>query len=209
MSIVEKNYNIFDPRGPPIRFMPGLPDNFFRKNKGSVDTLIYVKHLIFNNLSSTDDPSLLKIVNAEIPVYYLSQDIYIDKIEFHVQKKKDSFINILEYMSSALLVMTSNNSCLEDRIYILNYIEEPGNYTFSHVSTEKQLTQFQWYFYYLVLNYQIFVEKLDDISFQLMANSEQLNDNIIRLSFLFVYINYVIYLLIDLFIYIFRNIIKY
>ena len=164
--------NIFRRPGPPLsRFV-------FNSNKGICNPLLVVQEQIIQILSNSKDKTLISLLNSELTIITISQNITENETKLIANKQKDSFINILKYMTNGFVVLTSNMGNLNQPIYILNKVDFDGNWTsseepFKNVKLQGQLTSYQYQFYYLLLNRQKFLQKLDTITIFLSDNAHK------------------------------------
>ena len=165
-----------------------------------------VKQQLMDTLSTSDDENLHNLVNSKITVYSITQNITQNDVKLNLQIQNNSFLDVLNYMTTGYLVMTSNYEYTNENVYIVNKIN-PKNLSispFNHIKVKAQLSQYQIYFYYIVLNFKTFIKTLDMISIQLIIKTSILGINSIRLTFFILLINLLFYLLLHstLFLYI-------
>jgi len=177
-----------------------IPEFIANQNRFMSAQLSGLKLQFMDILSSINDENFNNLVNSEITIYSISQNISFDEIKFNLQIQNISFLNVLDFMTTGFLVMTSNNEYIKENIYIVNQvnIRKLSISPFIHIKSNRQLTQYQSYFYYLVLNYQNFVKKIDIISIQLIILTGKLSALSISLIFYFLIINLLFYLLLHL-----------
>ena len=159
-------------QGPPLEIF------LFYQNKGSCNPLDKVRQNILEILSNSDDEALNILVNSEMTTLSTSQ-IPTDKGTKLVAKKQtDSFIDVLNLMTAGFSVLTSDISNIMKKafppninniVYIINKVDYDENWKinedlFKYVDFKGQLSDFQTYYYYIILNYCIFIEKLEAIS---------------------------------------------
>ena len=159
-------------QGPPLEIF------LFYQNKGSCNPLDKVRQNILEILSNSDDEALNSLVNSEMTTLSTSQ-IPTDKGTKLVAKKQtDSFIDVLNLMTAGFSVLTSDISNIMKKafppninniVYIINKVDYDENWQinedlFKYVDFKGQLSDFQTYYYYIILNYCIFIEKLEAIS---------------------------------------------
>ena len=166
------------------------------QNKFASAQISAVKLQLMNILSSSDDESLLNLVNSKIIAYSLIQNISHDDIKLNLQIQNISFLDVLDYMTTSFLVMTSMYEYTKQKVYIINQfnINDINSSPFIHIKITEQLSQYQIYFYYIILNYQNFIRTLDTISLQLVIAAGKLGVLNINLIFCFLIINIVFYL---------------
>ena len=66
-------------------------------------------------------------------------------------------------MNNGFLIMSSNYEHLDEIVYIVDKVNlnNLNMFPFIHMKINIQLSQYQNYFYYLILNYQSFMQRLD------------------------------------------------
>ena len=185
-------------RGPPLNFI----DFLFLQNKGATTPLGNVRQQILQVLSESEDKNLNNLVNEQIITLVISQNITKDGTILLAYKQNNSFIDVLNYMTTGFMVLYSNVSNLNNIVYIINKVNynENWNYTevpFKNVNLTGQLTQYQSYFYYLILNFQQFLNKLDAISINIaMSTSDTVLSNLSTIK-TFIIILLIIFLLLQ------------
>jgi len=176
------------------------------QNKYRALSINGIKKQIMDILSTSDDENLNNLVNSKVTVYYITQNITQNDVKLNLQIQNNSFLDVLNYMTTSFLVMTSNYEYTNENVYIVNQIN-PKDLSFSpfnHIKVKSQLSQYQSFFYYIVLNYKAFIKSLDIITIQLIIKTNILGINNIRLVFCFMLVNLLFYLLVHciLFLYI-------
>ena len=74
----------------------------------------------------------------------MSQKISKDNIELILQAQNDSFLDILEHMTTSFLIMSNENIASDDVLYIIDKIDEKNKNTiFNHIKLSRELSQFQ------------------------------------------------------------------
>ena len=151
-----------------------------------------VKQQIMETLSNSDDDELVVLVNSNLSTFYLTQNITKNEIKLNFFSFNNSFSEVLDYMCTGFLVMTSKYESLNETVYIVNQIDQKKqtNDPFIHVNLTTQLSQYQNYFYFLVLNYVTFIKKLYMISFRLIIKTSILFERNIHLAYAFVGTNF-------------------
>ena len=177
-----------------------IPEFIANGNKFMSAQLSGLKLQLLDVLSSINDKNFNNLINTEITIYSISQNISVDEIKFNLQIQNISFLNVLDFMTTGYLVMTSNYEYTKEKVFIVNQvnIRDLSSSPFIHIKPNRQLTQYQSFFYYLILNYQNFMKKLDMISIQLIIITSKLSDLSISLIFYFLFINLLFYLLLHL-----------
>ena len=123
-------------------------------------------------------------------------------------KQANTFIDVLNYMTTGLSVMNSNEECLNETVFLINKInynenmkitEEP----FINVNFTGQFSQYQNYFYFTILNYQPFSQKLDAMSDNLIkSTSNTMISNINSVKTIIIII-FIAHILLQFFIYLY------
>ena len=173
---------------------------FFQQNYIMSIRISKVKQQIIEILADSNEPSLDDLLNSKIPIYYLNQNISKTEIKLNFQIQPTSFLDVLDYMTTGFLVMTSKIENINEIVYIINR-KNP----FTHVRLTSELSQYQTYFYYFIFNYQIFIKRFDAIIGQLIAKNVQLFYTNIKYANIIISINLVFYLLLHFIIYIYLH----
>ena len=190
------------PRGPPLNFI----DFLFLQNKGATTPLGNVRQQILQVLSESEDKNLNNLVNEQIVTLVISQNISKNETILLAYKQNNSFIDVLNYMTTGFMVLYSNVTNLQNIVYIVNKVNYNENWTytevpFTNVKLKGQLTSYQSYFYYLILNYQQFLNKLDAISYNIaMSTSETVLSNLSTIK-TFIIILLIVFLLLQVIIF--------
>ena len=98
---------------------------------------------------------------------------YITKNETKLELKPENitFLEAIDYMTNAFLVITSSIIDSNNIVYIIDQSSLRTKTPFNHVRAEKELTEYQKNYYFLILNYQIFLQKLSDVNLNLAIKS--------------------------------------
>ena len=158
-----------------------------------------MKTLITNILSSSQE-SLKNFINAKIPTFYLNQNITKNEVLLQLKIENKTFLEVLDTMTTGFLVMSSKFEYFYERVFIINNINlnNINNLTISpfiHIHLSKQLSQYQIYYYYLVLNYQNFVERIESIMGRLIIQTNILGFSCMKIIFISISLNCIFYLL--------------
>jgi hypothetical protein len=91
-------------------------------------------------------------------------------------------------------------------VYIINRVNYDGNWQtseepFKNVKFNEQLSHFQTYYYYIILNYQIFIQKLDEISENLISTTSKTILSIVSTIKVIIIITLIAYMLLSVAIY--------
>ena len=182
--------------GPPFSFNVFL----YQQNKGLSNPLGTVRQIILKILSNSEDESIYKLINSQMTNIIISQNISQEGTKLYAIKQNDSFIDVLNYITTSFMVLSSDDSALNDPIYILKKINIDDNWIitdepFEYVKINGQLTKYQYNFYYLILNYIGFVKKLDVVSDGLIDstfNTIRTNVRLIKIIILIIFFVYII-----------------
>ena len=175
MSVVNYFQRFLKPKLGPRLFI-----FLFFSSKGMCNPLLTVRENILKILSDSKDKSLSNLLNSEIISLSISQNITSSGTKLIALKKKLPFIEVMNYITNSLVILTSDVSNLETNvIYLLNRIDYYGNWTsseqpFIYIRLNGQLSPYQFNFYYLLLNFQHFIAKLNEISDTLQNNTSNM-----------------------------------
>ena len=155
-----------------------------------------VKHRIIESLSILHSNDLLNLINSPISIYSFSQNISQNGVKLNVYSENISFVDVLDQMTNGFLIMLSEVRYLDEIVYILDKInlEDRKNSPFRHIKLKSQLTQYQNQYYYLILNYRPFVQRLDLISLRIAIASTILGAYGAKLSYIFILISVILYI---------------
>ena len=158
------------------------------------------KKKILELLSDSNDEDLINLFNSEVETYYIAQNFTQNKNDLKILISSDPFLENLEYMTSAFIVMSSNINNLNDIVYIANkpILKNMDDFPFIHVKAISQLSQYQRYFYYLIFNYPSFMQALDLISIKLVVKNTIYINSYIKLVKIFILINLILYLVFNI-----------
>ena len=167
-----------------------------------------IKQRLTQVLSNYEDPELFSLINSEIPCFYINQNITKNNVILQLKIENETFLNMLDYLTAGFLIMSSKPEYLSHKIYIINNVNQYNlkNSSFIHIKSTEQLSQYQSYYYYLILNYQNFMQRLDTISLRLTIKTSILGYKSIKIIFISIILNFIFYLLVHivLFLYIFK-----
>ena len=207
-SIVDIYNNILKGEIPGQRLPPLKSSILVNQNIGTSNQMSKVKYKLINALSSYGYKDIDYIINSKIKSYYVSQIISKENIHLVLQSQNNSFLDVLEHMTTSFLVMSNEKISPEDNLYIIDKInEKENNNPFSHISLKRELSQFQINYYYVILNYKTFIHQLDIISDKLIMKSDTLLLSLINYAYISTIINALLYLLLSFSIFLY--IIKY
>ena len=153
-----------------------LKEFFFNQNQFTCNQITGMRQRLLQILSSSNDETLNNLTNSEISTFTVSQNITQNETKLLIYKKKETFIDVYNYMTTAFVVMNSNVENLKEIVYIIKTFDFSGNWTtsgepFINVKLNGQLSQYQYYFYYVLLNFQHFMQKLDTINSNLVEKT--------------------------------------
>jgi len=165
-------------------------------NKFSSFQVNSAKQRLLEILSNSVDENLHNLLNSKITSCSLSQQFSENNTKIILESRNTSFLDVLDYMTTGCLVMTSNYEYIKDNIYIINKIntKDQSISPFNHLKIKGKLSQYQIYFYFTILNYQEFVKSLDKITLQLIIKTSKLGSLNVRLVFIFLSLNLIFYL---------------
>ena len=177
-----------------------LTSLILQQNKFFSNQMNLIKYLFLQILSVNEDEDIISLLNSPIPNYFIKQDLYQNETKLKLYIKDDTFVNVLDYITNAFLILSSDEKGIKDCLYIVNKsmdIYEP----FSHIKLNSELTQYQFYYYYLILNYQSFSQKLEFINLILLNESNKSIASYAKLARLYGIINLILYLIIQMLIF--------
>ena len=169
----------------------------FYQNKIYSNRANSIKHTIMENLATLNNQELIDLVYSKMPIYFCSQNISQNEVKLILKIENQSFVDVLDYMNNGFLIMSSNYEHLDEKVYIVDKVNL-NNLTISpfiHMKINIQLSQYQNYFYYLILNYQSFMQRLDLINLRLIIFISILSSFGLKLSYIFILINLLLYIL--------------
>ena len=173
----------------------------FQQNYYLAIQISKLKKKIMQVLLDSNAQDLNKLINSEMPIYFISQNISQTDIKLNIHISQLSFLDVLDYMTTGLLMMTSDYNNINEIVYIVNRINP-----FIHVNLSKELSQYQIHFYYFIFNYQTFIKRFDIITIQLIISTGNLFILSIKYSNIIISINLFLYVLLHFIIYIYLQI---
>ena len=108
-------------------------------------------------------------------------------------------------MTNAFLVITSSIIDSNNIVYIIDQSSLRTKTPFNHVRAEKELTEYQKNYYFLILNYQIFLQKLSVVNLNLALNSKIKKATYISIAQIYSIMNLILYLSLHIFIFFYVN----
>ena len=153
----------------------------FILNLGLSNQISQIKQKITEILSNYEDKDLFSLINSKMPSFYINQNITQNKVILQLKIQNVTFLDILDYTTAGFLIMSSKYEYLFHKVYIINNVNLnnikmlKSSCPLIHIKSKEQLSQFQIYFYYLILNYQNFIQRLDIISIRLLIQTSKLS----------------------------------
>ena len=183
----------------------------YNQNKGLSNVVNLVKHNFIENLAFLQKKELLDLIYSPIEIYSFTQNILQNNVKLILHVENQSFVDVLDYMTNGFLIMTSKFEYINDIIYIIDKINisNPSDSSFNNIKLNGQLSQYQYYFYYSILNYQSFIQYCNLISLKLSKIINLSTSNMVQLYFFYIILNIILYLILFLSISIYiRNYLK-
>ena len=103
--------------------------------------------------------------------YFVVQYITKNEIKIELNPQNIIFLEAIDYMTNAHLIISSNIEFSNNIVYIIDQSSLRTKTPFNHIRAEKELTEYQNNYYFLILNYQIFLQKLSDVNLNLAIKS--------------------------------------
>ena len=155
-----------------------------------------LKKRIMTALMEYQDSDLNNLINMEMPVVYISQNISQNENKINIYRTKNTFSDVFDFMTNGLLIMSSNKGDKKEIVYIIdkednNDLESP----FIHIKSRDQLSQYQLYYYYIILNYRNFMKRLNIINSELLGKNHKLIYSLIKMAEIFIIVNCIFYII--------------
>ena len=162
----------------------------------NANLLNMLKKRIMIALMEYQDSYLNNLINMEMPVVSISQNISQNDNTINIYRTKNTFSDVFDYMTNGILVMSSSNGGKQEIVYIVNKedsndLESP----FIHVKSKDQLSQYQIYYYYIILNYRNFMKRLDIINLTLINKNRDLVYSLIKMAEIFIIVSCIFYII--------------
>ena len=183
----------------------------YNQNKGLSNVVNLVKHNFIENLAFLQKKELLDLIYSPIEIYSFTQNILQNNVKLILHVENQSFVDVLDYMTNGFLIMTSKFEYINDIIYIIDKINisNLSDSSFNNIKLNGQLSQYQYYFYYSILNYRSFIQYCNLISLKLSKIINLSTSNMVQLYFFYIILNIILYLILFLSISIYiRNYLK-
>ena len=162
-----------------------LTQFLFFENYGTCFQISAVRQRIQRILSESNDKTLDSLVYDEMMNFIISQKNKTgEEIKLIANRQINSFIDLLNLMTTGIIILNSNIDNLNNTVYIINKVNIYENWDtteepFQNVKVIEQFTEYQYYFYFIILNYQQFMDRLDIISNKLVIiTNRTVNNNI-------------------------------
>ena len=173
---------------------------FLLQNQFASNEAIKVKQKINEAITNSEDKDLLDFVNSKMPTFYLNQNISKNEIKLSIVIEQKSFLEFLDLMNNGLLIISSKYDYLKEKVYIVNDINLNNFFrtqfsALNHVKLDEPLSQYQIYFYYFILNYQFFCQRMDLTCLKIIIKASTIDNKCTNLIFFSVALNLILYLL--------------
>ena len=212
INYFEENYILPNLQGPP----PKLQMFLYGQTMGSCTPLGKVRQNILEVLSDTDDEALNNLINSEMTTLVISHNS-TNEGKLIVKKQTDSFIDVLNLITTGFIVLTSQPTNIVLNFFPANlnnivYIVDKVNYNENWQTSEEQLkyvkfisqlSHFQNYYYYILLNYHTFIQQLDLISNNLVEATSNTVLSIISTIKIIIIVTLIAYILLLIVIYLY------
>ena len=130
-----------------------------------------LKYSISQALLTNPDKDIDILINSPMTYYFVAQYITKNEIKIELNPQNIIFLEAIDYMTNAHLIISSNIEFSNNIVYIIDQSSLRTKTPFNHIRAEKELTEYQKNYYFLILNYQIFLQKLSDVNLNLAIKS--------------------------------------
>ena len=130
-----------------------------------------LKYSISQALLTNPDKDIDILINSPMTYYFVVQYITKNEIKIELNPQNIIFLEAIDYMTNAHLIISSNIEFSNNIVYIIDQSSLRTKTPFNHIRAEKELTEYQNNYYFLTLNYQIFLQKLSDVNLNLAIKS--------------------------------------
>ena len=130
-----------------------------------------LKYSISQALLTNPDKDIDILINSPMTYYFVAQYITKNEIKIELNPQNIIFLEAIDYMTNAHLIISSNIEFSNNIVYIIDQSSLRTKTPFNHIRAEKELTEYQNNYYFLILNYQIFLQKLSDVNLNLAIKS--------------------------------------
>ena len=150
----------------------------FKKNFGMCNQISAVRQLIVRFLTNSNDETMNELINSNMTSLIISENYTKNGNKLTSHKQTNTFMDVLNHLTAALVVLNSDVNYLNYTVYIVNRFNLSESWTsseepFKYVHTTQQLSDYQKYFYLLLLNYQPFLDRMEYITGILLRKTEQ------------------------------------
>ena len=160
-----------------------------------------LKYSISQALLTNPDKDIDILINSPMTYYFVVQYITKNEIKIELNPQNIIFLEAIDYMTNAHLIISSNIEFSNNIVYIIDQSSLRTKTPFNHIRAEKELTEYQNNYYFLILNYQIFLHKLSVVNFNLINKSNMKKGTYISIAQIYSIINFILYLSLHIFIY--------
>ena len=176
--------------------------SFIADNNRYLSTQISnLKLSIFKILLANTDKDIDGLINTRMSYNFVTQYITKNETKLQLKPQNITFLDAVDYMTNAFLIITSSDKDLNNIVYILDHSSLRTNTPFSHIRAEEELNEYQKNYYFLILNYQNFLQKLFVVNLQLIIKSNQKKGIYILTAELYFFANLILYLTLHIFIF--------
>ena len=165
-----------------------------------------LKYSISQTLLTNPDKDIDILINSPNTYYFVGQYITKNETKLELKPQNITFLEAIDYMTNAFLVIASNSIDSSNIVYIIDQSSLKTKAPFNHVRAENELNEYQKNYYFLILNYQIFFQKLTVVNLNLAIKSNIKKGTYIIIAQLYSIANFILYssLHIFIFLYVFR-----
>ena len=164
-----------------------------------------LKYSISQTLLTNPDKNIDILINSPTTYYFVGQYITKNETKLELKPENITFLEAIDYMTNAFLVITSSIIDSNNIVYIIDQSSLRTKTPFNHVRAEKELTEYQKNYYFLILNYQIFLQKLSVVNLNLALNSKIKKATYISIAQMYSIMNLILYLSLHIFIFFYVN----
>ena len=180
----------------------------FSQNSGTANVITKVRQKILQALSDSNDNTIEELLNSKMVVLDIAQNITKEGNKLIAYKKSSSFIDILDHMTTGFVILNSGMEHLFEPVFIINKVNISENWNdtekpFEHVKINGQLSQYQYYYYYALLNYHLFIQKLDAISNSLIISSSDIATSRVKIINIVITVILLVNILLQIILYIY------
>ena len=152
-------------------------------------------------LLTNPDKDIDILINTRMTYYFVAQFITKNETKLELNPQNITFLEAIDYMTNAYLIMSSNIEFSNNIVYIIDQSSLRTKTPFNHIRAEKELTEYQKNYYFLILNYQIFLQKLSDVNLNLAIKSNIKKEIYISIAQFYCVLNFILYLSLHIFLF--------